>query len=117
MGAWETTMKATRWIIATFVLALAAQASAASPIEQLKGRWAFNLASDPAKTKCARVEGALLKAFESKPYTCTLTEVTNTSTGAAAVECVRTHPNKDYAIFRTKALCEAERLQQVSNGD
>ena len=46
-------MKATRWIAALFALAFAYQASAASPIEQLKGRWAFNWASNPAKAKCA----------------------------------------------------------------
>jgi hypothetical protein len=117
MAARETTMKATRWIIATFALALACQASAASPVEQLKGRWAFNWASDPAKTKCARVEGELLKTFQSKAYACSVTEVTNTSTGAATADCKRSRPDKDYLIFRTKALCEAERLQQAANGD
>ena len=110
-------MKPIRWTIAACALALACQASAASPTEQLKGRWAFNWAGDPAKTKCARVDGALLKTFQSKPYACTLTEVTNTSTGAPAAECKRSHPDRGYLIFRTKALCEAERLQQVSNGD
>ena len=117
MAAGGTLMKPIRWTIVAGALAFACQASAASPIEQLKGRWAFNWASDPAKTKCARVEGELLKVFQSSAYKCALTETTDNTTQTPAAECKRAHPDRSYLIFRTKALCEAERLAQVSNGD
>ena len=110
-------MRLIRWTAILLILGVAVQASAASPIEQLKGRWAFNWASNPAKARCVRVEGELLKDFAADAYQCRLDETTNTTTGAPAADCTRTKPDKDYLIFRTKALCEAERLAQAANGD
>ena len=64
-----------------------------------------------------RVVGELLKDFQADAYRCRLSETTNTTTGAPAADCKRSRPDKDYLIFRTKALCEAERLAQAANGD
>jgi mevalonate pyrophosphate decarboxylase len=117
MAARETSMTPIRWTAFVVGLGLAAQASAASPIAQLKGRWAFDWAHDPAKAKCQVVDGQLLKDFQSAAYVCEPTETKTTTTGAMAADCRRSQPYKDYLIFRTKALCEAERLAQAANGD
>ena len=113
-------MSLTRSLAAALGLALAAlavQSAAASPTDAIKGRWAFNWASDPSKTRCREVEGALLTTLRSKAFVCDLSARTNSSTGAAYVSCKRARPEAEYLIFKTRALCEAERTTQVSNGD
>ncbi|HWE48136.1 MAG TPA: hypothetical protein VG407_19115 [Caulobacteraceae bacterium] len=110
-------MRPIRWIAAIVVLlGVAAQASAASPLAQLKGRWAFNWSGDPARQKCVEVSGELLKDVYSDAYVCDLHE-TKTQSGGLATDCKRSHPDKDYLIFRTRSKCEAERLTQAANGD
>jgi hypothetical protein len=97
--------------------ALAVQASAASPGNAIKGRWTFNWVGDPSKQRCAQIEGALLAKLTSKAFVCDLSEATNSSSGAAFVHCKREKPDQDYMIFKTRALCEAERKTQAANGD
>jgi hypothetical protein len=109
-------MRPIRWLAVAVLLGVAAQASAASPIASLKGRWAFDWSKDPAKEKCVEVSGELLKDFYSDAYVCTLKE-TKTQSGALAADCTRSNPHKDYLIFHTKKACNDERLMQAANGD
>ncbi len=92
-------------------------AAAAGGRADLAGRWAFNWASDPSKTRCAKVEGKLLAELSSKSFTCSKTEQTNSASGHPVIQCERAKGSVSYLVFKTRAWCEEERKTQESNGD
>ena len=94
---------------------LAAPANAQT-IDDLKGKFGFNWATNPSREKCVKVEGKLLADFKSANYKCDLTVITNTASGAPARVCTLVKgKKKEYLIFDTQRACNEERKTQASN--
>ena len=89
----------------------------AESVDSLRGQFAFDWHLEPAKTKCAAVDGSLLATFKSDAFHCNLTVVTNTASDQPAIVCTKTDDTAEYLIFQTLEACELERETQASNGD
>ena len=89
---------------------------AASDLDALNGRFAFNWLPYPAKEKCSGVDDKRLEAFRSPPYRRDLTP-SPIGSGALAVKCGRRDGKVEYLIFATRAASETERQAQAANGD
>ena len=61
----------------------------AADIDSLKGQFTFNWFTEPAGTKCAAVDDALLAQFKSDAFKCDLTVITNTASGEPARICTK----------------------------
>jgi hypothetical protein len=105
------------WVSLLIFAALAAGAVArAGGLDDLRGGYAFDFDIDPATTHCAPVTGALLAQFKSAAYACDMKGSRATSTQAFAISCTSHDGKHEYLNFKTKTLCENERLTQESNG-
>jgi hypothetical protein len=101
-------------VLAGFVLALAAPARS-DGLEALKGKFAFDWHSDPAKAKCVKVDDALLSDFKSSKYKCDLKPKSDTSAGVATQTCTQVKGGKEYLIFARQKDCDDERETQAAN--
>jgi len=87
----------------------------ADPIDVLNGQYAFNWLTEPAKTRCVKVDAKLFADFKSPQYRCELTPKTNTNIGAPVRLCTGVKNKKEYLIFATQKQCNDERKAQASN--
>lgn len=83
--------------------------------DELIGRYGFNWFNSPSRQKCKIIDEKLLSDFKIK-YSCNLNEREDSSTGKPHIICSSKDKSKEYLIFKTKALCEDERLTQEANG-
>lgn len=91
--------------------------AAAADLDSLKGHFAFNWHSEPAKTACVAVDDQLLATFKSDAYACDLTVITNTASGEPARICSEKSEGAEYMIFETQKSCDSEREVQASNSE
>lgn len=109
-------MRSIRHGLAAFgICATSISIASAAGIDDLKGSYAFNWRIDPATVACEEIGDELLAELKSARFTCELTPVTNTSSGAPARVCTEAGEGREYLIFSTKAECEEERTTQASN--
>jgi hypothetical protein len=103
-----------KWcLVLLFLYALMHIHPARAAEKPLQGQFTFNWLSDPAKTKCVRVDDRLASMFRSNQFKCEAH--TNTASGAPATVCSKTDGKSEYMIFTKFALCEDERKTQAAN--
>ena len=98
------------------VLVLASIAIADAPT--IKGGFAFD-EMRPQKSKCAKVDGALLKKLSAKTYTCTTPENVNESASGKPLiaNCQTKKQDSIYLVLHTMKDCVDERETQLANGE
>lgn len=91
---------------------------AAAADNGLRGQFAFNWFTNPAKAKCVRIGDQLLALMNSPKFSCDLNPRSNTASGeTVAAVCSATDGKSEYMIFGTLAACENERKGQAANAD
>jgi hypothetical protein len=92
---------------------LAAPAFADAP--KIDSTYGFDWSKDPAKAKCAKVEGALRARLE-KQFACGAPEAGSASGRPVVAACKAKSGSGEWLLFATKDDCDAERETQAANG-
>jgi hypothetical protein len=113
-----------RTLASLILLAFAALSQAAAPASAdghvpapivIKGTYGFDW-HKPAKSKCVKVSGALLRKLQ-KSYTCATVDKQTASGKPAVAACTNAGKTSEYLLFSSAADCKAERDTQLANGD
>jgi hypothetical protein len=97
-----------------FGLALTAGVASAGNPAILSG-YTFDSRGNPARTTCVPVKGKLLSELSGKAWWCDASG--DNRLAKPSVKCVRKSPKGTYLIFKTRALCDAERKLDAWDGD